>query len=530
MTEFLITSPDGRRFRVTGPEGATQQQVEGYVARQGLPKEMLPSPDPWPMRVLAGVGDPAVGAFQLGAHVGEAVGLPVDTAAIDKFVRDRERKIEQRTDPESKVLGVDPARLAGGMINPANVGLSAASRAPGMLRGAIGGMGGAVTQPTAGPDFWSDKGQQAAIGGGAGAALGMLGRAVTPYPFTPERRALVQALEREGIEPTAGQQSGRKALRYAEGHLGEMPGAGGAAEAANERVGTQFTRAALQRAGITADRATQDVVDQGFRANSNRFNRLAQQTDMRGDRQLAQDFYNTFAEYQAHTPPAARRPFIENVMRDTAAAIHQNNGQLDGRSFQQLRERVAQYERETGDPDYRRALSGIRRALDDAMERSIQATNPRLLGEWRDVRNEFRNLLVIAKASTGAGEATASGLLSPAKIRQAIVSQDRRDYARGRGDFAELTRAGEAILSPLPQSGTAPRIAAGALASGIGAALTGGNPAATIAAPLAPGIAGRLLMSRPVQGYLKNQALPSGLPTGVLAPGAGSALSQELGP
>ena len=37
------------------------------------------------------------------------------------------------------------------------------------------------------------------------------------------------------------------------------------------------------------------------------------------------------------------------------------------------------------------------------------------------------------------------------------VTQNRRAYARGQGDFADLARAGEGVMKPLPNSGTAPR-------------------------------------------------------------------------
>ena len=38
MPTFEITSPDGRRFRVTAPDGATQDQVLAYVQQSTSPK------------------------------------------------------------------------------------------------------------------------------------------------------------------------------------------------------------------------------------------------------------------------------------------------------------------------------------------------------------------------------------------------------------------------------------------------------------------------------------------------------------
>lgn len=457
----------------------------------------------------AGFMDPFYGTEQLTRRPG-----------VDEMVREREAELKQKGMPP----GFNLPRAAGSAINPINLmagggAMGAGSR---ILGGVVGGAFGAGTQPATGKDYESEKYEQliggAATGGAmgaAGTALAGGGRVLTPFPLSPRRRELVNILREEGVEPTAGQQSGSRGLRYAESHLGELPGAAGAGEAANERVSEQFTRAALRRAGINADRITDRVMDQGFINNSARFNNLASQTNLQGDRQLATDFRDTLREYYEHTPENSRRSYIENTMRDIAAAIRDNNGTLDGRTYQQIRSRLAQYARQTGDNDYRRALEGTREALDNAMERTIQVSNPRLIGEWRDVRNQYRNLLAIEKAATGGGAAAKEELISPAALRRAIEGQDRRAYARGRGDFAQLARAGEAILTPLPQSGTAPR-----------AATT--HPIRS----LIGGTAGRALHSDPVQNYLKNQLwggqVPQALPNlgPALAPAAGAAMEQ----
>jgi hypothetical protein len=74
-------------------------------------------------------------------------------------------------------------------------------------------------------------------------------------------------------------------------------------------------------------------------------------------------------------------------------------------------------------------------------------------------------------------------------------------------------------MKPLPQSGTAPRAYMTSLPASIGAMIAGaatGSPLVTLGgavSALGPPIGGRLLMSRPVQRYLGNRALPP--PTGL---------------
>lgn len=75
----------------------------------------------------------------------------------------------------------------------------------------------------------------------------------------------------------------------------------------------------------------------------------------------------------------------------------------------------------------------MRESLDDAMQRSIAQNNPRDLGGWQQARRQYRNMLVVEKAATGAGENAALGLISPSQLRNATVQQGRRAFARGLG-------------------------------------------------------------------------------------------------
>ena len=113
---------------------------------------------------------------------------------------------------------------------------------------------------------------------------------------------------------------------------------------------------------------------------------------------------------------------------------------------------------------------------------------------------------------SGAGSSVAEGFVSPSQLRTAVAGQGRGQYTRGQGDMAELARAGEALLRPLPQSGTAPRQAAGnmfaSMAGGLLGHQAGMGVEGTLAGMAAPAAAGRVALSRPMQAYLGNQLLP----------------------
>lgn len=406
---------------------------------------------------------------------------------------------------------------------------------PGSLVGP-GGIGGRVlTSVTAG--LGSEAAGQAAKGTSlepyarvAGAFAGGLAptaaaRAATPMPANAARQGFVNTLEAEGVPLTAGQRSGSEALRYAESTLGNAPGAGGRASQAVESQGEAFTRAALRRAGENADRATPEVIDRAFTRIGNDFDGLAARNSLQADRTLGNALVRVENDYNGLVNASQRAPIITNTIRDIGDIIATNNGVMRGDAYQALRSRLEAAARASkSDPNLSEALRGIRSALDGAMERSIARTNPSDLGGWREARRQYKNMLVIEKAATGAGENAAQGLISPSQLRNATVQQGRRSYARGQGDFADLARAGEAVMKPLPQSGTEPR----ALVAAIPAMIGGGLGAATagpagaglgavfghLAGAAAPGVAGRALMSRPVQAYLNNQALAPFLQNG----------------
>lgn len=343
-------------------------------------------------------------------------------------------------------------------------------------------------------------------------------RGITPVQTTPERAALADALRGEGVQLTAGQATGSRPLQWMESTLGDLPGSGGRAAVTQTRQGEQFTAAALRRAGETADRATPEVVDRAFTRIGHDFDQLAARNNLHMDRQFATDLVDNVRDYNSLVPHSMRSPIVENVVNDLAAHAGQNGGALTGEYYQALRSRLDRAARTSArDPQLSETLRGLRTSLDDAMERTLATTNPADLGAWREARNQYRNMIVIEKAATGAGSATAEGLISPSQLRNATVTgHGRRNYARGNGDFAELSRAGEAIMKPLPNSGTAPRMYMQHLASALSGAAGGsvaGLPGA-IAGAAVPALAGRVLMSGPAQRYLGNRVL------GPAAPGA----------
>jgi len=358
------------------------------------------------------------------------------------------------------------------------------------------------------------------IGLGVGAGLIEGGRrAITPNPIAPERLAVIKALQGEGVELTAGQATGSPRLKAMESELG-----GANAQAFMDKQGEQFTSAALDRIGVSAPRATPEVLDNAYRTIGSEFDRLASNAIVPVDQTLMADLDNTIDSYknllEGSAAPAVER-YI-NEIYDHAAKSPAGQPIMTGDQYQSIRSRIGNDMRRTTKPELAQALGDIQSSLDDSVERYLAVANPDDIPAWKDVRNQYRNFLVIEKAASGAGENTALGLLSPAQLRSAAQQQSRRGYVRGQGDFAELARNGVAAMTPLPNSGTATRSAAqNIFASGpaiagtlLGGAAGGGNPLAAIAGGLAgvavPSAVGKALLSSGGRKYLTNQAILPG--------------------
>jgi hypothetical protein len=388
------------------------------------------------------------------------------------------------------------------------------------------GMGGRFVTQTAIPGTISEVFGQAAKGGpneGEARAVGsMVGamtpsatlRAFAPAAHNPQRMRAVNLLRREGIEPSAGQATGSHALRNSESTLGDAPFAGGGGTAMNERTLEQFTAAMLRRAGVNANRATQDVVDQAFAQNGGTIGAIASATPrVTLDPDFQRDLGAAVRDYHRMVSRSQRAPVVNEYFNDFRTLINQG-GVITGERYQALRSNLAKLERANrGDFHLRDAITGMRNALDDAFERAVP---PDAAATMREARGNYRQLMLMLDAITAAGEEAASGLIKPNHMRTALKQASKMDYARGRGELDRLVHAANEVLLPLPNSGTAQRLQAlslpatviggltGGIASGDATTGVGAGLASGILTAVGPGMVGRGLTHPRVQDYIKH--------------------------
>lgn len=416
-------------------------------------------------------------------------------------------------------FGANAAKTGGGLGR-----VALGSAADGVIYGGLQGAGG-------GTDLES-RASGALTGGAVGGTTGFAAplvvaglskaaqKAVSPFTTSAERSSAAKFLGSEGVPLTAGQKTGSKALRYAESEIG-----GDAAADIMENQGRAFTDAAMRKAGGSGLADPDNLA--GLKGKLGKeFEYLSSRNALQIDQGLVDDMNRAAQEY-GRVLPADQKAIFQDLGDNIIERFRAGKNTMSGKDYQTIRSRLTRMAKNyrQRDGEFADAIRGLRNALDDGMERSIQPADQ---GAWAGVRRRYGNYKVLEKASGGGGEDAAIGVISPARLRMAASAGNQSGFATGKSDFAKLAKAGQAVMTPLPNSGTASRLAVrnlGAMAPSIVGAGAGGAYGAqdggglqgavtgALAGFVAPRVVGKMMLSKQGQRYLANQLLKSGAMT-----------------
>ena len=383
---------------------------------------------------------------------------------------------------------------------------------------AAGAVGGGVTQGL------NQAGVDPRVAAAAGIvaaplAVGAGRRIITPAPsnLTPEQQRLAQVFQSEVGPLSAGQATGRKWLQVAEDQTSKLPM--GDLLVDNPRAGQSeaFTKAALSRAGIDAEAATPDVIDQGFKDIGQKIGDITGKYNGQVDNQFFNDLKGINDSYGINLSDGQKKQFSDYVSK-----LLGNNGTFNGEDYQKVRSQLGGLIRgqvNAENQQYRGALQDLQGAFDDLMQRSMN-TGPYLpapgaapvanpdIAALQQARQQYANLNVISKALNQSGQSGNAGTLSPQALANAMKSSvGQRSFARGRGDMNDLSRAGSQFLATPPSSGTAERNAMMGYGGAIAGGATLGGPIGALKAASLPFVAQLGINSPLAQAYLRNQLM-----------------------
>lgn len=551
MPAFIVTSPDGRKFRVNAPEGATQEEVLAY-AQKHMPKPVEEKYDPTEgmsgiEKFLAGAGKAMV---DTGRGLGSLVGI-VSQEDIDAAKKRDAALMNTGAGIGGNVVGNIATMLAPGAALgvagkaahlPTLVNAARAMTVPRTVAGgtALGGAMGAV-QPVA-----SDESRERNIM--AGAAGGFLGNAAPKAVgaiIKPNIAPEAQALLREGVPLTPGQILGGMA-KAAEEKATSVPIVGGAIAGAQRRSVEGYNRAAYNRVlGNIGEKAGDKVGHEGVAATgdavSRAYNKLLPKLRGELDADLAGSIDDIAARLAAELPPppvgmhaaGGAKQYETIVNRYVLGRFTGKDGAISGEAFKKIESDLSRIARgyvgsqaaEVRQLGY--ALNDTNAALREMLVRH----NPDKADALKAINAAWADLVRVEGAAGRVG--SKEGIFTPAAMTGSVKGADRsvrhRAFSRGEARMQDFAKAGEKVMgSRYPDSGTAGRGAQ------IATAVAAAHQPALLAGLLGgagmytkPGIelARMLLASRPEMAGLLAGPIRESAPY-LTAPGASLLLSQ----
>ncbi len=508
MAKFRITGPDGATYEITAPDDASEQDVLAYAQQQFADPKQSGATGKWgagatgqwepPSGFKRGfVDDPITGLKQ--AAMESPITRMIDPTAPDR-VRAEATQGEAQYQRARGSDSVDLPRLAGNVVNPVNLAIMAATKAPAGASGmrlAMTGAGQGGLMGALAPQYGeANRSMASAIGAATGAAMGpvagALARVVSPNASKDQALALLQ---REGIKPSIGQSLGGLANKVEE-RMMSVPFFGDSIAAARGLPREQFNRAALTRTltpigGKVDDIGSTGVANAGDQISAAFDRALSGLKGVTLDTQARQELA-TLRQMAAYIPEDKAKPF-SRFLNDRVLGRMAQNGGMAAETFQMVDSELGKKIAATVDPELKSAYLEAQRILRDGAARG----NPTYAAELSKAREAWANLVrVEGAAKKAAGE---GGVFTPNQLLQAVREADKstrkRATARGTALLQDLAVAGQQKLATrTPNSGTADRaMQVGAVASLVT------NPLATASALLA----GPALYNQPTQNVLR---------------------------
>lgn len=458
MATFNVTAPDGRKYRVNAPDGATQDQAIQYV-QQKLASQPAPV-DPYaqeaesrsPLEKIKG----GLASGPINAYLGVKQWLG-DLDPVERDVLKQNRAAGSAAPVSSFVSNAatfSPAMLipgantavgavlTGGVMGAAQPVEEGESRALNTALGAAGGAGG----------HWvGGKVAKVLTGRGATATAGNPG-------LTQAQQTAMEEGKRLGIRYTPAQRTGSKVLQQVEAKLESQPMTSGPffdIKEGNQRV---LNRAVAKSIGEASDTVDSSVLAAAHDRIGNIYKLVAND---KARPIHADNFINHLAQIEddfAGMLPTNASSILDNPLVLKAYKLAED-GQATGRQLQDLASKLGkaatnQMTSANGDRQVGMALSAVKDHIDDLLEQGLTG---KTLQQFQNARGEYRNLMMLTSRSGVLNPASGNVSLKP--LAAVLQQKDKTGYLFGKnqGDLYNTVRSLQAFPGVVGDSGTATR-------------------------------------------------------------------------
>lgn len=411
-------------------------------------------------------------------------------AAMNKA--EEEAYQQQRQAQSTEPVGTDWSRIAGNVVNPANlaVGMRAANLSATPLKQAL--LSGAATstlQPsTTTEDYWSEKAKEAALGGVTGVVGGALskgaGKVLNPITTKAE-----QTMRDLGVTLTPGQLmgvQGKKIEEFAE----NIPLVGKFISNARDRQLYQFNKAVINKAldkvgtQLPEDVIGRDAVAAARDIVSKQYDDVLSKIDFTLDPTVTAALGNIVKT--SKLPGAAQKQelndLIDTYIYQQIPVNTQGVGNINGQAYKSIESDVLKKIRSlrSSSMDSERTLGEeLGRAL-DVFKSAMRSQNQAESSVLRRIDSAYGDLMVMEHAAANAG--ATNGVFTPKHYQAAVKAKDssrsKSAYAAGKARGQDVSEAAIETIQPEVNSTVAGRLAMG----GTGAYAAYQNPAVAGAA------------------------------------------------
>ena len=522
MPRYEVTSPDGKRWEVEAPDGATQDQVLAYAQQQWKAPEQKGS------GIAQGLGNLAAGAVRGAGSIGATLLAPFDVAkdalAGKGLSLESNRERRKAMDEGLGMMGAETdsllykgGKLAGEIAGTAGAGGAVANvlgrtgmvSAPALAAIRTSGFtapgagigtrmaGGAVTgAASAGLVNPEDAGMGAMVGGvlpGATKLAGMAGRgvgnALRGPAVTPEVAALAKRAATLGIDIPADRIAQSKPLDALASGLNYVPFSGRAGTEA--RMSEQLNRALSKTFGQDSSNVTQ-ALRKADGVLGAKFDSFLRSNTVRVDQRFMEDLADA-ANMALKELPGDQAKVIGNQVDEIIAKA--GSGAIDGQAAYNIKRTLDRIGARNS-PEAWYALD-LKKKLMEALNRSVGQAEAKGFAELRQQYGAMLDLQKLAK-NGAEGEISVARLANMKNIRNPQM-QELADIA------AQFVKPREGQHGAMQRAVVGPGAAA---AAGPGGLLGGAAVGRGLNAALNSNAARGLLLGEPVpMGLLGNPAL-----------------------
>lgn len=533
MARFEITGPDGRRYEVTAPDNATEQDVLAYVQKNAGQAEppaergFMDRAKTFGSGMVRGARDLVDSGAQNLLRLGEAsleagqLGrVPIPRAAAENAlptVREERQKVEAinqaaETDYQQNgrdgTQGFDWGRLTGNVVAAAPLAAGMPSTiAAGATTGAVaGGM-----QPVYDTEnFVEEKTKQTgfgALGGAGGSALAkFVGGAILP-----QVQKGAKSLYDAGVRPTIGQTLGGTIKRVEDG-LASLPVLGDAVKRGQMRSMEQFNIAAVNKAlapiGEKLSKGTpvgREAIEEAGTKLSQAYDDVLPKLTFQADQPFFQQASQLLQDAKAKLPAELFKQLDDVLKFQLGKNLNPNTGRMSGETLKVVESELGRLGRSYGKSavSSERELGNAFQAMQGYIREALERSNPTYAPVLKNINQGYSKLLRVERAagSLGAKDGVFTGAQLTSAVKALDPSRNKRAFARGNAPMQEFAETGKDILGQtVPDSGTPYRMALGAGAAGYVDPMLGGAAVAGMAPYTS---AGQNIMSHVLMGGAK---------------------------